>query len=155
MMQVLEDGMPSKPKTSFLTYKTHHSKVFGKDPILKKAVQDVLNLSDAILHHRTLFATYHVTHELQAGREVEPLDQTYWNRCTSAVTTATDGSEPFDKYGLANPQHSKHDTPAGQQFRILRDSLTQYNAQLPAGHQKLDRPAILKDVSVAMSHPIS
>ena len=55
---------------------------------------------------------------------------------------------PFDHEGLADPKHHKHNTDDGQQFSDLTASLIDYNAILPDGHQQLDRPAELKDVSM-------
>jgi len=95
-----------------------------------------------------LFATFHVTRLLEAGQSLGTLDQTFYNRCTAAVTTAIDGSEPFDLQGLADPRHAKHDSKAGQQFSDLNTSLVDFNAALPAGHQRPNRSPVLKTVSL-------
>ena len=133
---------------SYVTVKTKFNAVFNKNLLVKQLVRDVVSAVTPILQHTHLFATYHVTRLLEAGQDVGCLDQTFYNRCTAAVTSPTDGSFPFDHEGLADPKHHKHNTDDGQQFSDLTASLIDYNAILPDGHQKLDRPAELKDVSM-------
>ena len=111
---------------------------------------NVVKAVTPILIHANLFATYNTIRVLEAGQTLGPVDQTFYNRCIAAVTTATDGSEAFGSQGLANPDHPKHHTAAGQQFSDLTTSLVDYNASLPDKHQKLDRPSVLKDVSIML-----
>lgn len=139
-----------------VTVKTSFDSFF-KEPLLKRLIQDVVSTVTPILIHTHLFASYHVTRLLEAGQEVAALDQTFFNRCTAAVTTATDGSLAFDSQGLADPSHPKHWTEAGQQFSELTTTLVDYhdltanlvadhNASIPHQYKQLERPALLKDV---------
>ena len=144
--------------SGFITVKTSYDRFFNQ-PLLKRVVQEVVSAVTPILIHAQLFASYHVTRVLESGQELTVVDQTFFNRCIAAVTTATDGSEPFDKRGLAHPSHPKHGTAAGQQFSQLTASLVDYHDLtaslvvdhqldgLPHQHAQLDRPSVLKDVS--------
>ncbi len=133
----------------YTAVKTKFNAIFNKNWLLKGLVQNVVSAVTPIVIEAHIFATYHALRLLESGQEVGRLDQTFYNRCNAAVTTATDGSQPFDSFGLADPSHAKHDTYDGQQFSSLTASLVDYNAVLPAGHQKCDRPAVLKDVSAS------
>ena len=144
--------------SGFVTVKTSFESFFN-EPNLKRLVQEVVSAVTPILIHAQLFASFHVTRLLESQQELTPVDQTFFNRCISAVTTATDGSEAFDRQGLAHPSHSKHWTISGQQFSQLTASLVDYHDLtstlvvdhqldgLPHQYRQLDRPSILKDVS--------
>ena len=132
---------------------------FFNEPILKRLVQEVVSAVTPILIHAQLFASYYVTRLLESEQELTTVDQTFFNRCIAAVTTATDGSEAFDRQGLAHPSHSKHWTATGQQFSELTTSLVDYHeltssllvdrqlGGLPHQYRQPDRPSVLKDVS--------
>lgn len=144
--------------SGFITVKTSFDRFF-QEPIVKRLVQEVVSAVTPILIHAQLFATYHVNRLLESEQELTPVDQTFFNRCIAAVTTATDGSEDFDRKGLAHPNHPKHWTAAGQQFSQLTASLVDYNnltsslvvdhqlGALPHQYKNPDRPSVLKDVS--------
>ena len=93
--------------SGFVTVKTSFERFFN-EPILKRLVQEVVSAVTPILIHAQLFASYHVTRLLESEQELTAVDQTFFNRCIAAVTTATDGSEAFDRQGLARPSHAKH-----------------------------------------------
>lgn len=140
------------------TVKTSFDRFF-QEPLLKRLVQEVVSAVTPILIHAQLFASYHVTRLLESEQELTPVNQTFFNRCIAAVTTATDGSEAFDSKGLAHPSHPKHWTAAGQQLSQLRTSLVDYHdltaslvvdhqlGGLPHQYKRPDRPSVLKDVS--------
>ena len=144
--------------SGFVTVKTSFERFFN-EPILKRLVQEVVSAVTPILIHAQLFASYHVTRLLESGQELTAVDQSFFNRCIAAVTTATDGSEAFDRQGLAHPSHSKHWTATGQQFSQLTATLVDYHdltsslvvdhqlGGLPHQYVQLDRPSVLKDVS--------
>ena len=144
--------------SGFRTVKTSFD-TFFKEPLLKRLVQEVVSAVTPILIHAQLFASYHVTRLLESEQELTAVNQTFFNRCIAAVTTATDGSEAFDRQGLADPSHPEHWTAAGQQFSQLTTTLADYHDLtaslvvdhqldgLPHQHQPPDRPAVLKDVS--------
>jgi len=129
VVQASSHGMPG-----YVTIKTGFNVIFS-NLLFKRVVQNAVNAVPPILIATHLFATFHVTRLLEAGQSLGTLDQTFYNRCTAAVTTAIDGSEPLDLQGLADPRHAKHDSKAGQQFSDLNTSLVDFNAALPAGHR--------------------
>lgn len=148
--------------SGFITVKTSFDRFF-KEPLLKRLIQDVVSTVTPILIHAQLFASYHVTRLLEAGQEVAEVNQTFFNRCIAAVTIATEGSQAFDSQGLADPQHHRHWTAAGQQFSELKTTLedyhdltacllVDYNAAIPHQYKKLERPSVLKDVSSRLWH---
>ena len=139
-------------KSSYVAIKTKFNAIFKKNLLIKELIKDVVSAVTPILVHTHLFATFHATRLLETGQDVGCLDQTFYNRCTAAVTRPTDGSQPLDHKGLADPSHPDHNTAHGRQFCDLKASLVDYNASLPDGHQKLDRPAVLKDVSIYLYH---
>lgn len=136
------------PKPVYFAVKTGFNSIFNKDESLQAVVKNIIHQVTCILQQANLFASYHVLSMLEAEKAVTPLNQTFFNRCIAAVTKATAGSEPFDRSGLADPDHTRHNTTDGEQFSALTASLVDYNAQLPEGYCQLERPAVLKDVSI-------
>ena len=132
----------------YVTIKTNFNVIFNRNIRLKRLVQDVVTNVTPILVASHLFAAFHVTRLLEAGQSLGKLDQTFFNRCTAITTKATEGSQPFDHLGLADPRHPKHHSEDGQQFTVLTASLLDFDTVLPDDHDRPKRPAVFKDVSV-------
>ena len=126
--------------------KANYSTIFT-EPLLGQLVQQLVADVTPIVQLVSKASLYHVTRLLGANQLVGPIDHTYFNRITAAVTRAIDGSEPFDHRGLADSAHPDHETAAGQQCSAIAVSLDDFIAELPLRYQLPARPAAYKDVS--------
>ncbi len=72
----------------------------------------------------------------ETGQLLATANETFWNRCVSAVSEATVGSVPFTRN--KDPE--------------LTISADLYHQNLPPDHVQPKRPAVLKDVSSLFFH---
>ena len=102
------------------------------NPNLAGMIQRAVKLATPIIQQAHMLANLHVLRMLEAGLQLPVLNTTFWNRCASAVSEATEGSADFDP--ASDPD--------------LTNSLTAYDTVLPANFARPQRPAFIKDVSL-------
>ncbi|DBA73691.1 TPA: hypothetical protein ACH3X2_009671 [Trebouxia sp. C0005] len=124
-----KEGKLYSVKTGFNTIFTH--------PGLAATTLQAVQLVSPILIASNVLANLHVLRclETTAG-DVPKLDQTFFSNCMYAVTHAT-GHKAVQFDRAKNGELTK--------------SLDIYLQQLPQGHQPLERPTLIKDVSPARS----
>ena len=102
------------------------------DQNLAGMIERSVRLSTPIQQQAHLLANLHALRLCENGIAMPAIDETFWNRCYSAVSEAICPSAKFKRGADAE----------------LTTSLDQFNSHcLPAGHVKPQRPAFIKDVS--------
>ena len=111
--------------------KTSFKKAFT-DQNLVGMIERSVKLSTPIQQQAHLLANLHALRLCENGIAMPAVNETFWNRCYSAVSKATGGSYKFKR----------------NQDAELTTSLDQFTSHcVPAGHVKPERPAFIKDVS--------
>jgi len=108
---------------------------FFTDEVLLQQIQQAVQLVIPLLVEGNLLANLHVLRCIEAEEAIPKLDQTFFNRCFYAVSFGT---------GNQAQQFNKASAPS---LATTHDTL--YSQNLPANHQRPERPTFLKDVSFA------
>ena len=112
------------------TVKVGFKKVFP-NPNIAGMIQRAVKLATPVVQQAHLLANLHVLRMCEVGLQLPPLNDTFWNRCMSAVSEATEGSGDYDP--AVDP--------------ALTASLASYSAAVPANFARPQRPAFIKSVS--------
>ncbi|KAL3131781.1 hypothetical protein ABBQ38_007499 [Trebouxia sp. C0009 RCD-2024] len=110
------------------TVKVGFKKVFP-NPNIAGMIQRAVKLATPVVQQAHLLANLHVQ-MCEVGLQLPPLNDTFWNRCMSAVSEATEGSGDYDP--AVDP--------------ALTASLASYSAAVPANFARPQRPAFIKSV---------
>ncbi|KAL3141216.1 hypothetical protein ABBQ38_003555 [Trebouxia sp. C0009 RCD-2024] len=111
------------------TVKVGFKKVFP-NPNIAGMTQWAVKLATPVVQQAHLLANLHVLRMCEVGLQLPPLNDTFWNRCMSAVSEATEGSGDYDP--AVDP--------------ALTASLASYSAAVPANFARPQRPAFIKSV---------
>ncbi len=99
---------------------------------LATQLQRAVQLAAPIQQMGHMLANFHALRMCETSQLLPTVNETFWNRCFSAVSEATAGSASFDRD--ADPE--------------LTISADLYHQNLPPNHVRPKRPAFLKDVSL-------
>ena len=113
------------------TVKTGFNSIFHHQGLADMA-QRAVNLVKPIIVEGLLLANLHVLRLLESNQELPKMDETFFNRCFAAVSIAT---------GFRSQQFNPTSDPQ------LAASYELYRQNLPAHHQKPERPTFIKAVS--------
>ncbi len=122
----------------FYNVKSGVNKFFTNQDLLEQ-IQQAVHLVTPILVEGNMLANLHVLRLLEATDAIPKLDQTFYNRCFSAVSFATG--------------HRAQQFTEASDASLATSYNTLYSQSLPANHQKPERPTLIKDVSFALLQP--
>jgi hypothetical protein len=117
------------------TVKTGFKAMFPRQDLATQ-IQRAVQLASPIQQMGHMLANFHALRMCETGQLLPTVNETFWNRCFSAVSEATVGSVPFDRDAVPD----------------LTISADLYHQNLPPNHVQPKRPAVLKDVSFLFFH---